>query len=105
MSCTGDVSLNAATATGVGTTISFDCPKSNVSMQVVLTGSPTTVSVPLEGTVDGVTFIQLVLFNQGSGNNAIVASSGKPVVAVRANLTVLTGGTSPTVTATISATD
>lgn len=107
MSHQADVSLNAATSTGPGSVITFDEPKSAVSMQVVVTGSPTDADVVIEGSLDGTTFTTLTAStNYASSHNGEIASfSGKPVLAVRANLTTLIGGSSPTVTAKILAAD
>ena len=97
-------SLDAATTTGVGSTILFDTPKSNVSMQVSYIGGPSYVSVALEGTLDGTTFAAITTFNSGShANGAIRSAAGPALLGVRANLTDLDGGSSPAVTATFAA--
>lgn len=102
-------SLNAAASTGPGAAISFDEPKSKFAMQVTYTGSPSNVEVDFEGTLDGVSWTRLfVMQNQNGpigGNNPIGTGNVLPVLAisVRANLVSLTGGTSPTVTATVAA--
>lgn len=98
MALTGK-SLDAATATGPGAVIAFDVPKVNVSMEVVVTGAPSACTVLFEGSIDGVTFFTL---GQTSGSSR-ATSTNIAVVAVRANLDVLTGGTTPTVTASIAA--
>jgi hypothetical protein len=98
------ISLNAVTAVGAGTAIMFDTPKSDASIQVQTTGSPTDVEINIEGTLDGVHFDRLGVWATGGGGPGnIIGSTGKPVLGVRANLTTLTGGTSPTVTATVAA--
>lgn len=98
-SCVAGVSLNAATVTGAGDTVYFDEPKSTVSMQVHVTGSPT-FFVALEGSVDGVNFHQ---FSGVGVNDGIYSLPDVALVAARANLTSLTGGTAPTVSASIAA--
>lgn len=101
-------SLDAVSAVGVGAQTEFDTPKLSISMQVSFTGSPTSVVVGLEGSVDGQNFVQLREFNTSQNSNGdivtnVPASPSAPVIVARANLITLTGGTSPTVTATIAA--
>lgn len=93
-------SLDVATLVGAGAVASFDVPKSKFAMQVDVTGSPTSVVVVLEGTIDGVNFFSLKTWASGdpvSDINVHVAT------AIRANLTTLSGGASPTVTAWVAA--
>jgi hypothetical protein len=97
-------SLNAATAVGPGAPKTFDDLQANVTMQVVVTGAPTSFEVDLEVSLDG--------FNWVAVNNSTHtpwigtlypgAMNGMVVLAVRANLVALVGGTSPTVTAIIA---
>jgi hypothetical protein len=94
------VSLNAATAIGPGSVIVFSGPQTTVSMQVTFTGAPTTLTVVMEGSLDGVNFTTLGTATNPT-NNAIVTSTTTEALYARANMTVLTGGTSPTVTARI----
>lgn len=65
-----------------------------------MTGAPTTVSVTLQGSLDGVNWFVLATSSSTTGDYQSVAD--KPVFFVRANLATLTGGTSPTVTARIA---
>ena len=72
-------------------------------MQVGYLGSPTAVKVNLEGSLDGVNWTTLAVFDTGAGatNFAIASSTSTMVLYARANLVTLTGGTTPTVKATI----
>ena len=96
-------SLDAATTTGPGSVISFDEPKSSISLQVTTTGNPT-YTVVVEVSLDGFHF-----FSGGGRTSDGITPMGlgapTPVVAARANLTSLSGGTSPTVTAFVAASD
>lgn len=99
-------SLNAATTTGAGSEIQFDKPKSDISMQLTITGSPSTVQVDLQGSLDGSTYISInseYVSSPPSPYSIFVFSTGKPVASVRANVISLSGGTSPTVTAVLGA--
>ena len=96
-------SLNAATTTGAGTAITFDTPRSALSLQATVTGSPSLVTVLLEGSIDGSTFHNM---NAGLSDSGLVgANILTPVIALRANVTQLAGGSSPTVTAWVAAGD
>ncbi len=99
-------SLDAVGATGDGTTVTFFSPQSAIAMQVSWTSNPSAVVATLLGSLDGTNFITLATFDTGAGdtNGGIKFSTGKPVIAVKAHLTTLTGGTTPKVTATIGAT-
>jgi hypothetical protein len=86
--------LNAAIATGVGNTIVFDEPKTTFGVQVMTTGSPASFSARLEGSIDGINF-EWIGTNFTSAGIQAAASSAIPLIAIRANLTALSGGTSP----------
>ena len=95
-----NISLAAATATGPGTEITV--PPSLVggfisgfTWDVVLTGSPTSVTVDLEGTIDGTTWAVYDNYTGSADTQRHVAN--KPGLRLRANLTALSGGSSPTV--------
>jgi hypothetical protein len=70
-------------------------------MLVNVTGSPSSVSINLEGTIDGTNWF--VLANSGNTGQFLMGGVLFPVKGVRANLTDLSGGSSPTVTATVVA--
>ncbi len=103
------LSLNAVTATGSGAVFSWGEPKTVAGMQVSVTGSPTNFNMNLEGTIDGTNFFTLVSASisslvvwAGGGGTGGSINSMPPVTGVRANLTSISGGTSPTFTATVA---
>lgn len=94
-------SLNAATATGPGTVFDLGVVRSSHSLQTSTTGSPTGVTVLLEGSL-GASGPWTTLATSTSTTGDVQTVTGKAVRYIRANLTVLTGGTAPTVTALIA---
>lgn len=96
------VSLDAAVGVIAGSQIDFSRPRRNISMQVSFTSNPT-VKVNLEGTIDGINWFILSVFDTGAGglNGGIIYADFVYVISARANLITLSGGTSPTVTATV----
>lgn len=95
--------LGAAAATGAGST--YPCPGCrNFGIQVVLNGGPSTAIVLLEGSIDGANFFTIATWDKAAPLTSGVAvyAVDKPVNYVRANLTTLTGGTTPTVNAYLS---
>ncbi len=106
MSRTANSLLTAVTATGAGagSTASSGLDKviKDHTIQATITGAPTAVTVDLEGSLDGTTWFILDshVFTAGelTATAAIVHILGAPVRHIRGNLTVLTGGTAPTVT-------
>ena len=84
--------LDAAAATG--TSSSIELTSVNYAVQVVATGSPTGITVDLEGSLDGTNFLEIGTISAAG----IFFVTDSPVKHVRANLTALTGGTAPTVT-------
>ena len=95
--------LNAVTSTGAGPIKDLAFLVKDHTVQVTTTGDPTAVTVTLEGSIDGVTFFTLVTtaFDAGeiTADAAIFHLIDVPVTFVRVNLTTLTAGTTPTVTA------
>ena len=99
--------LAAVTSTGAGTkqTITKGREEAVTShtLQVDITGAPTAVSVSLEGSVDGTTFSDMgtheFTADELTATTALFHVVNRAVPVVRANLTVLTGGATPTVTA------
>jgi len=93
--------LNAVTATGLGASKDLEGVGSTFDILLFTTGSPTTVTVSLEGSHDGTNWYAIT---------NPVATLSVPHVSitgflfrfVRANLITLTGGSSPTVTATVA---
>lgn len=94
-------SLNAATSTGPGTVFDLGVVRSSHTLQTSTTGAPTGVTVTMEGSLASTgPWVTLVTSTSTTGD--VQTGSGKAVRYVRANLTVLTGGTAPTVTALIA---
>lgn len=94
-------SLDMVSATGPGVPLTFDVPKTQFAMQAIISGSPSDAEISLEYSIDGVTFYPLT--NASFTDGQIVSVSDHVAVAVRANLTLLSGGTSPAVTVWIAA--
>lgn len=96
--------LAAATATGAGTAVHLRKGVQEHTVQVVITGAPTAVTVALEASLnDGATWnsIGTQAFAAGdlTAGSLMYHVVDKPAQYVRMNVTVLTGGTAPTVTA------
>jgi len=94
--------LAAATATGTSSTWTVNKTPRNHSVQITITGAPTAVTVDLEGSLDGSTWVSLASHVMSAAEitaaQALFHVVDKPTRRVRANLKVLTAGTSPTVT-------
>lgn len=88
--------LNAVTATGAGTAYSSKVEPVSIAWQITATGSPTGVSVTLEGSNDNSTWT--VLDTSTITTEETRQATGRPFKFIRANLGTLTGGTTPTVT-------
>ncbi len=97
--------LNAAAATGAG--LAYAAPQrrggaglvSAYSWSTIITGSPSGISVTIQGSNDGSTWTTLDTSTSTSGETRVF--SGSPAGFLRANLGTLTGGSSPTVTVKI----
>ena len=100
----GIVLLSAVTSTGASLGKEFSRLIDKHALQVTITGGPSAVTVTLEGSLDGTTFCTIGTHAMSAGEltatKAIYFDADSPVLHVKANLTVLTGGTSPTVTVT-----
>lgn len=94
-------SLSAATSIGAGTVTDLGVVRSVHTMQTVVTGSPASVAVNLEGSL-AAAGPWVTLASSTSTTGDIQTASGKAVRYVRANLATLTGGIAPTVTALIA---
>ncbi len=98
--------LDAATATGAGTPIRQDSAPGKAikdyTVEVTVTGSPSAVTVDLEGSLMGVGYAQLAqhVFDAAeiTAQFAIFHVASKSIVFIRGNLITLTGGSTPTVT-------
>ena|SRR5215469_15911878 len=97
-------SLNAVNAAGAGSAIVFDEPKAVFSLQTISTGGPS-YTIYLELSCDGVNWFRTSLSQSSDtiGQLPSVAGAQFPAIAARANLTSISGGSSPTVTASIAA--
>lgn len=96
--------LTASTATGAGLSVALRKGVQEHTVQVIITGSPTAVTVALESSLDnGVTWNSIGTYAFSAGDltaaSAMYHVVNKPAELVRMNTTVLTGGTAPTVTA------
>ena len=93
--------LDAATSTGEGQKNSNHKWFSDSTYIVTTVGSPSAVTIDIEGSFDGVTFFQIaqhiLTAAEISAQKAIFHIAGKPVLFSRANLITFTGGTSATV--------
>lgn len=100
---TAGTSLNAVTADGDGTVIDFSSARTNISFVVSTTGAPTAGTVTLAVSVDNTSFFATsTTATVGSGITSGTLSNGAWRYA-RLNLSALTGGTTPTVTAKLMA--
>lgn len=94
--------LDAATGTGASTNMANGLSNAQ-SVQVNITGAPTAVTVTVEGSLDmGANWdtIATIAFTapELAAGFTSLSIGDKPRDAIRHNLTVLTGGSSPTVT-------
>jgi hypothetical protein len=92
-----DYLFNKATL-GVAASSPLDCQDvfSNASAQFSFPSAPATISVNLEGSMDGVTWTVLATSTAVTTNT--VSASGTMFRLLRANVTAVTGGASPTIT-------
>lgn len=110
------VALNAASSTGPGPVMDLNGTANEFTVFSISTGSPTSLNLHFEGSHDGINWFNMYLgLNAPATGEAIstqywengCANTGftrpKPHARfVRMNLITLTGGTSPTVTATVA---
>lgn len=98
---TSQTSLNAVTANGNGTVVDLGSAYSNISFVVSTTGTPTGGTVTLSVSVDNTVFVATAT-TASVGTNPTTSSLGNVAYRyVRLDLTGLTGGASPTVTAKV----
>lgn len=97
-------SLKAAASTGPGVGVQLSKPVVSFGLQVTHTGSPAQVVVTLEGSLNGEDWFKLAEWDSTVplSSGAIVWVESKAVTDIRANLTTLAGGTSPTVSVWIT---
>jgi hypothetical protein len=105
--CTGiqssTTSLNAVTSNQTGTTVDFGCAMRNISFVVTTTGSPTGGTVTLEVSVDNTNFFTTATTATVGSTVSSGTLSNCAFRYARTTLSGLTGGTSPTVTAKVTA--
>lgn len=96
--------LSGATATGAGTAQWVkDTTVNNWTCDVDITGTPTAVTVRIEGNTGGTVYdptgmaTHVLTAMQLAASKATFGIVYSPVHNIRANVTVLTGGSSPTV--------
>lgn len=90
--------LDAVNATGATDPIDVSGSLS-YTLQATATGAPETAEVSLEGSLDGVGYTILVLLSGLSGDVQVSWAQNKPTKYMRLNVRAITGGTSPTITA------
>lgn len=96
--------LDNATATGVSVAVKMNRKPGNHTFAVTMGGTvpATAVTVDVEGSLDDITYFQLVSHALSAGEitalGAMFHLIDMPVKYIRANLTTLTGGTAPTIT-------
>lgn len=80
---------------GAGASFQFSRPLSDVSMQIVLGVGVSAAKVHLEGTIDGTHWFKLATFDTSSqgASGDIISSSATTILAARANVESITGGT------------
>jgi hypothetical protein len=78
---------------------------SRYGVQRVTTGSPSTVNLLLQGSLDGSTWFTLLDLSTLGTPMMVWSDDDRPVAFVRLNLGALSGGSSPTVTASVIAFD
>jgi hypothetical protein len=110
LAAAGMLGLSAVTLPTVGAGIDVQGTQ-NYGLQVEMTGAPGTGIVLLQGTLDpptipdaSATWFTLLTWDiTAIATGAMLWATYSPVRRIRSNLTVLTGGTAPTVTAKMSA--
>jgi hypothetical protein len=95
------VLTSAILATGVSKFLDCQDTFSNASAQFSFPSAPATITVLLEGSMDGVNWVALASSTSVTTNT--VYSVGVPFRLLRANVTAFTGGSSPTISVIVSA--
>lgn len=94
--------LSGATSAGVGVARDLEGTFGTHHCEVFYTGAPSSIAVDLEGSHDGANWFRLVTLSGVTTGRMRGVSTSLLARFVRANITDLTGGSSPTVTATIA---
>lgn len=92
-------SLNAVSSTGAGAVLDAGQVVSGCTMHVATTGTPSAFDVEIQVSTDNVTWFNTGAAITVSGTSARAEAHGRYY---RANLTSLTGGSSPTITAILA---
>jgi hypothetical protein len=95
--------LNAAKVTGTSQTLTLKKPFSTHAWHIVVTGSPSSVSVTLQGSIDGTNWTTLDTSTTTTAEKRYAVNM--PNIYIRSNLGTLSGGTAPTVTVKYLASD
>lgn len=96
--------LEAATGTGLGDSVTYRKAPLTWTIQIKHTGSPTSVILDIEGSINGVDYVQIVQHTVAASDD-MFHISGKSITSIRPNVTTLSGGTSPTVSVWLSASE
>lgn len=98
----GTVNLGTLSALGASAPVRLQRANHKHTIQIVVTGGPATCSVQLEGSLDDPAKETMTWANVSGAQTCTATTTvftiDKPVTAIRANLTILTGGATPTVT-------
>ena len=95
--------LDASTSTGPSDSLPFRKINEVHGLQINITGAPTAVTVDIEGSLEGTIWNQVLTSpmtaSELTAETSYTSIQGKPFRFIRLNLAVLTGGSTPTVTA------
>lgn len=97
--------LDAVTTTGPGNSRDLEDSKANHAIQVSVTGDPEAWTVWAEGSLDGTNWVPLTIVTSADTykySRGTVSGSNYVFRYIRANCTILTGGTDPTITAWVA---
>ena len=93
--------LNATTTTGAGSVFNSLYPYNHWLCDIDTTGSPTSITVRIDGNATGDSFDTTGLASETcTASKCSFAIADQPAKNVRAVITTFTGGTNPTVTVT-----
>lgn len=95
--------LNAVASTGAGASVDLGGVAREFTLAHVESGSPTSASITLQGSHDGTNWFPLIQYSGAGDVYPQVASSTAHFARyVRGYVGSLSGGTSPTITATVA---
>lgn len=95
------IRTTAQTANGSTTSVDLGAVYRTFTFQSIVTGTPTSFTNTYQGSLDNVNWYTLVASTAVAGEAQFVVD--KPAQYVRATLSALVGGTSPTITAIVGA--